>query len=54
MTTKRKIKLKRPAIILIKTFSIILVILLLLLIFYNHEMNQLKVLGYSTYSSRKI
>ena len=54
MAVKRKFKLKPPAIRLLKKVGIVFGILLAIFLFYRHNINDLKKLGYSEKASRNI
>ena len=54
MSKKRKFKLKPEAIILLKKVGIVFGIFLAIFIFYRHNINDLKKLGYSEKASRSI
>lgn len=54
MSTKRKLKLKKPFMVVIRVITIILVIFLILFSIYSYFMNQLHTLGYSKEASWNI
>lgn len=54
MVQKRKIKLKKPALVILGILGSIIVIFFVLFIFYMYQINSLKRLGYSSKASRNI
>lgn len=54
MVQKRKIKLKKPAILILSILGSMAAICLVLLVFYLYQINSLKKLGYSSVASRNI
>lgn len=54
MVQKKKIKLKKPAVILLRIFGSILVIVLVAFFFYFYQINTLCELGYSKVASKNI